>query len=440
MDYKPYLMKDVYAAEKKNLFKVISLFAGMGGSSTGYRLAGGNVIAANEFMESARKIYSKNYPHTLVIPEDIRKLTGKKILNQVGLKKGELDVLDGSPPCASFSNQVLKTREKSWGKKKIYSKTVQRVDDLFFEFARILNEIQPKVFIAENVRGLTMGNAKKILGSKSKSLTAFGKLKKDLSETQTITEALRSCGYKVSFKLLNSLDFGVPEKRVRLIFIGVRNDIDFRPSFPKSINTKPIHAKDVIGHLLFNGSQFWMRPDTVVCKTMKKYFPALTDREAIMKISRGQNIKELYESIYDRTNWFNTHFTICQSNRPIHALVDRWESIEEAKAIQSFPEDFDLLQENVETRMLSINELEGLTGLANHEAGFNCCDVDKVLKLSKLNVSRDDKFFRLDFKTSNKRADAIGHAQSWEYIGRAVPPLMMKAIAKHVYENILKAV
>ena len=122
-------------------YKVISLFSGTGGSSLGYKLAGLKVLLSNEFVEAAWECYEANFPGTVCLHEDIRKLTGDIILSKVGLKKGELDVLDGSPPCASFS--TAGKREKKWGTVTKYSDVEQRVDDLLFEYARILGEIQP---------------------------------------------------------------------------------------------------------------------------------------------------------------------------------------------------------------------------------------------------------------------------------------------------------
>ena len=90
MKYEKYYLKDVLAGENKELFTVVSTFAGGGGSSTGYRLAGGKILAINEFVEEARKTYSANYPTTHIIPDDIKKLTGKIILEQVKLKEKEL--------------------------------------------------------------------------------------------------------------------------------------------------------------------------------------------------------------------------------------------------------------------------------------------------------------------------------------------------------------
>jgi DNA (cytosine-5)-methyltransferase 1 len=108
-----YNMNFVNEQSSKKLFNVVSLFAGGGGSSTGYRLAGADVLAINEFIPSAQETYNSNYPNTHIFKEDIRNLSGEQILNKIKLKKGELDILDGSPPCSSFS--IAGAKEKMWG-------------------------------------------------------------------------------------------------------------------------------------------------------------------------------------------------------------------------------------------------------------------------------------------------------------------------------------
>jgi DNA (cytosine-5)-methyltransferase 1 len=147
------------AALPWNGLTVASTFSGCGGSSLGYRMAGFRVLYANEFVAAARDTYAANAaPYTVLDPRDIRTLQPADVLAALQLPAGELDVLDGSPPCASFS--TAGKRQKDWGKVKTYSETAQRTDDLFFEFARILRGVQPRVFIAENVSGLVKGVAK----------------------------------------------------------------------------------------------------------------------------------------------------------------------------------------------------------------------------------------------------------------------------------------
>ena len=141
MNYTPYTLQDVYDAASQKKFNVVSTFAGGGGSSTGYRLAGGDILAINEFVEEARNTYKDNYPTTPIVPDDIKELSGQDFLDLIGLKKGELDILDGSPPCSAFSvagklsHSSDGKHSDGWGQTKNYSdgKKVENIEDLFFE-------------------------------------------------------------------------------------------------------------------------------------------------------------------------------------------------------------------------------------------------------------------------------------------------------------------
>ena len=212
MKYPKYNLKDVKDASAQNKFSVISTFAGGGGSSTGYRLAGGKILCVNEFVEQARITYKENYPDTKILPDDIKELTGKDFLETAGIQKGELDILDGSPPCSAFSmcGTLGKSGSKhsdGWGKTKKYSdnKVVENIEDLFFEFLRIAKDLKPKVIIGENVAGLVAGEAKLKLNE--------------------IVNTFEEIGYDVSYKILNASHFGVPQSRRRVIFIAVREDV-----------------------------------------------------------------------------------------------------------------------------------------------------------------------------------------------------------------------
>ncbi|HEY5587720.1 MAG TPA: DNA cytosine methyltransferase [Candidatus Paceibacterota bacterium] len=337
---------------EKNGYNVVSLFSGCGGSSLGYKLAGFDVKLAVEFIPNAIEVYKLNHPKTIMLDKDVRDINGDEILNLIGIKKYELDILDGSPPCSGFSINGLK--EKGWGKVRHYSSTTQRVDDLFFEYARIVKDIMPKVFIAENVKGLTMGKSKEVL--------------------QEILETLRNIGYKVEFKVLDASDYNVPQKRERTILIGVRNDLNIEPVFPKSTGTK-MSCKEAIGDLINNGTDqenHSKREDQI-----KKYFHAGCTSEDIKYICKKNNIK-VYEQSFRRDKWEEPYYTIKQHHtRPYHPQVDRLMSIDEAKRIQTFPDDL-------------------------------------ILPHSP--------------------------TQNWERIGRAVPPNLMKAIAECVRDNILNKI
>ena len=235
MKYQAYNLEDVKQASKENKFTVISTFAGGGGSSTGYRLAGGNILCVNEFVEQARITYKENYPDTIIMPDDIKQLTGKDFLEDAGIQKGELDILDGSPPCSAFSmcGTLGKSGSKhsdGWGKTKKYSdgKIVENIEDLFFEYLRVAEEIKPKVIIGENVAGLLAGEAKLKLNE--------------------IVNTFEKIGYDVSYKILDASHFGVPQSRRRVIFIAVREDVTeaIGLSFMNIAGIFPTESKDVV--------------------------------------------------------------------------------------------------------------------------------------------------------------------------------------------------
>ena len=210
-DYQKYTMEDVRAGEAQNKFNVISTFAGGGGSSTGYRLAGGKILCINEFVKEARNTYHENYPNTPILPDDIKELEGKDLLEAANVGVGEVDILDGSPPCSAFSmaGAVVQGKGHSagFGQVKKYSddKKVENIEDLFFEFIRVAKDIQPKVIVGENVSGLLMGEAKNYY--------------------YKITAEFGNIGYNVSSMLLDSSHYGVPQTRKRVIFIAVRKDV-----------------------------------------------------------------------------------------------------------------------------------------------------------------------------------------------------------------------
>jgi DNA (cytosine-5)-methyltransferase 1 len=198
----------------RNGLVVASLFAGAGGSSLGYRMAGYRVDWANEFVPAAAQTYRANAsPSTVLNEADIRSISGDDVMNSIGLERGKLDVLDGSPPCSSFS--MAGSRQDGWGKVKKYSDKSQRTDDLFFEYARLVGELRPRAFVAENVAGLVVGKAKGYF--------------------LQIRAALRAHGYEVRSATMDSQWLGVPQARRRVFFVGVREDVAGEFEFPSPL-------------------------------------------------------------------------------------------------------------------------------------------------------------------------------------------------------------
>lgn len=219
------------AKVRPNGYRAASLFAGAGGSSLGYRLCGFKIVYASEFVPTAREVYEANAaPSTLIDGRDIRDVDPLKVLKTLRLAPGDLDVLDGSPPCSSFSSAG--NREADWGATKKYSDTTQRTDDLFFEYVRFIKAMQPRVFVAENVSGLVKGTAKGIF------------LK--------VLAAMKACGYRVEAQLLDAQWLGVPQARQRLIFIGVRNDLGLDPVFPRPLPYR-YSVREALPHIIRQG-------------------------------------------------------------------------------------------------------------------------------------------------------------------------------------------
>ena len=376
MKYTPYEMQDVGLAESKNLFRVISTFAGGGGSSTGYRLAGGHILAINEFVEEARNTYHANFPHTLIIPDDIKKLSGKDFLEPFEMKPGQLDILDGSPPCSAFSVAGKLSHGKGgkhsdgWGQTKKYSddQVVENIEDLFFEFLRVADEIKPKVIVGENVKGLTVGEAKEY----------FNRINNEFS----------NIGYDVSAKVLDSKHFGVPQSRARTIFIGVRQDITAKIglTFMNIASIFPSENKDLVS--LEEGLE-GLEIDKEEAKWLEEKWQNTAYYKATSSLMPDDPEKVLSGDDYGQRS---KHFNMKRASRfkpaptvtamgsgatnagTIHWNVQRKLTIKELKRGMSLPDDFKL------------------TGTFNQQA---------------------------------------------ERCGRMVPSLMMKAIAESIYEKVL---
>ena len=377
-NYKRYTLKDTLDSEKRALFNVLSTFAGGGGSSTGYRLAGGKILAVNEFVPEAQNTYKENYPNTLIIPGDIKKLTGKDFMINTGLKPGELDLLDGSPPCSAFSmagsvsHGKGNTHADAFGKKKKYSdiEGVEDVEDLFFEFLRIANELKPKVIIGENVEGLTMGEAKEYF--------------------HKIQNTFEDIGYLVVADVLNASYFGVPQSRKRCFFIGVREDI----------------AEKV-------GINFM---------TMYQLYPEKNDKQTI-----------LGEAINDIVNKDQEELNLLLQKLSIETAV--------GKTLVKMPKDPDKVLTGMDyhdkghhfnLKRCSLRKpCPTITAMGNFPGVAGTCH---PLEDRKFTIKELKRIMSLpeDFKLTGK------HQQQSERIGRMVPPLMMKALAESVYNKVLK--
>ena len=186
----------------KNGVKVMSTFACGGGSSMGYKRAGCTIVAANDIDPEMAWHYKRNLNPPLYFLCPIGELLTKDLPPELY----DLDILDGSPPCSTFS--MAGSREKSWGKDKHFreGQAKQVLSDLFFDYLDLVGRLRPKVAIAENVKGMLIGNAK--------------------GYTKMVMARFKELGYRPQLFLLNSADCGVPQRRERVFFVAVRDDID----------------------------------------------------------------------------------------------------------------------------------------------------------------------------------------------------------------------
>ena len=292
---------------KSNGLKVFGTFICGGGSTMGYKLAGFEHLGGVEIDPPIADVYKTNHNPKYLYVEDIRDFADRTEFPE---DLYDLDILDGSPPCSSFS--MAGNREKDWGKEKKFreGQTVQTLDDLFFDYIKLAKKLQPKVIIAENVKGLIQGNAKVYV--------------------HKIKAALEDAGYKVQLFLLNAASMGVPQKRERVFFICQRNDLKFK-DLKLSFDEKPI----VFGEL----DEGFLNPQCFVNRASQKPY---------MKICpEGKSIA----SVHPKGNGFNTMKQGKNMVSPtivadsgggimIHYSGDRYCSNDEYKQIGSYPMDY----------------------------------------------------------------------------------------------------
>ena len=231
-DWKWTMAKDY---PKKNGLTAFSCFACGGGSTMGYKLAGVDVLGCCEIDPKMNKTYVENHHPKHNYCMDIREFN--KIPNEDLPKElFDLDVLDGSPPCTTFS--MAGEREESWGKKKKFreGQAEQTLDDLSFIFIETVAKLRPKVMIMENVEGLIKGEA--------------------WTYVQKIYKQLSQIGYKTWHWLLKGEYMGVPQKRHRVFFIALREDVQFDLyNLDMSFNYEPIKFKEIRSRMRIETSE-----------------------------------------------------------------------------------------------------------------------------------------------------------------------------------------
>ena len=393
MRYFRYTLDDLKKSSDRKLFNYITFFAGGGGSSCGYKLAGGECLFMNEFQQVAVDDYLANFPETPHhICGDIKDVTGQQIMEMTGLKVGELDILDGSPPCPPFS--MSGTKQKGWGQEKTaYGMKQKNIEDLTWEQIRIANEMQPKVIVCENVKGLTMSYAQEHL--------------------QRMVNDFEKCGYTTVYKVLKGQQYGVPQKRERVFIVSVRNDVLDKIGLPFMLLESTIFPdpeekfatiKDAIGDLKQNNANASEAVELVnaMKKSAKwkwmKRLPKNPDRV----VSVGDDVvgpwydkviahrKKWGKTIPDRKSSFFQSRRV-PYNQASHTLSEQ--GLQTSLAVHLHPEEDRVFTTKESARIMTLPDDYIFTGTLNQ------------------NLAR---------------------------IGLMVAPLCLKYLADNIYENILK--
>lgn len=274
----------------------------------GYKLAGYDYLGGVEIDPKVAEIYKENLQPKYLFVDDIRDFNKREELPK---ELYELDILDGSPPCSTFS--MAGQREKAWGKEKQFAEgqKMQRLDDLVFIYCDTIAKLKPKVCLLENVSGLCKGNGK-----------AYAK---------AIVERLKEIGYNVQLFLLNSATMGVPQTRERCFFIGLRDDYKL-PKLKLDFNEKPIYFSEIAD---FKGRQL-TQPDAL--RLWEK------------RIKKDKCLGDVKNRLGEKVGRFNWRIiktnevcpTIMTTTMEQYILYDKPITISatEAMKIATFPEDY----------------------------------------------------------------------------------------------------
>lgn len=322
-----WMLKDLKAVPSNGV-KVMTTFACGGGSSMGYKLAGCEIVAANDIDPEMAYHYKLNLnpKHYFLCP--IRDLLTMRLPEELQC----IDILDGSPPCSTFS--MAGSRESAWGKEKHFreGQAKQVLSDLFFDYLDLVEKLKPKVAIAENVKGMILGNAK-----------GYCKL---------IMARFREIGYRPQLFLLNAADCGVPQKRERVFFCAVRNDIDAPP-----LKLAPKHRWISAGEACADLKE--LTPDEI-----KDTKATLTHIRHWADTNPGDNYSNAHKRRCGKEGAFN-YFRLndkqpCGTLAGVVALPGHWNecrqlTLREWKRLGSFPDDYKAKTDKIGKYMIGMS-------------------------------------------------------------------------------------
>lgn len=302
----------------KNNYTFIDLFSGAGGLLRGFLNKGFKPIFSLEVWEPALETHRLNYPNIPVWDEDIRKVADDRLYQY----KYKVDVIVGGPPCQGFS---------TIGKRLVKDPR----NELVFEFVRFVNIIQPKVFLMENVRGL-LSSGKGII-------------------KEAIEEEFKQIGYTITSKVLCAADYGVPQNRYRLFFLGVRKDLGINPVMPEPTTSPENYATvgDAIMDLIGRENEFPnhvpMKHNAIVTERIKcikegQGIPEGGLPDCVAMGSRSDfkdNTIKNFSHVFKRLARWKPSTTMVPGHNafPLHPTENRSLTVREAARLQTFPDD-----------------------------------------------------------------------------------------------------
>lgn len=312
----------------KNGIKVASTFACGGGSTMGYKRAGCKVIAANDVDPEMAWHYKLNLnpKHYFLCP--IRDLLTADLPPELF----ELDILDGSPPCSTFS--MAGSREDGWGKEKHFreGQTKQVLSDLFFDYLDLVERLKPRVAIAENVKGMILGNAK--------------------GYTKLVMTRFKELGYRPQLFLVNAADCGVPQKRERVFFCAVRNDIDV-PLLKLAPQHQWISAGEATADLqVLTDAEI---RETVAPPCYVKLHGRTNKGDSLSVARKKETGKDGYFQAIRMNEAKPSHSLLSQPQHTIHWDYPRNLTFREWKRLGSFPDDYQAKTDRIGKYMIGMS-------------------------------------------------------------------------------------
>jgi len=308
----PYIwnLKDGYKQDKNGL-TCFGTFVCGGGSTMGYKLAGFEHLGGVELTEHYSRLYKENHKPKHFYTQDIREWNKR---NDLPKELFELDLFDGSPPCASFSTSGA--REKKWGKVKNYEGINQLTDDLVFEFINSVDKLKPKAFLMENVSGLIKGNAKNYL--------------------HRIFKKINEIGYKAQLFSINSASLGVPQIRQRVFIIGHRSELKFKP-LKMDFNCRSIGFEEATKEY-WNLGGMSIENNAIYNQWKEINFP--------FEISHKKRFNLYRPALNKPCNTLLENCSNVSAASVCHPIYPRKLNKQESSAIQSYPQDYNFLDQN----------------------------------------------------------------------------------------------